>query len=58
MWQAPTPTFLGTRVFEAWDLGDLARYIAPSPGAGGDGGVLPAPPVEEPIPDEKFRFSA
>ena len=27
MWQAPTPTFLGTRVFEAWDLGDLARYI-------------------------------
>ncbi len=22
-----TPTFLGTRVFDGWDLGDLARYI-------------------------------
>jgi 5-methyltetrahydrofolate--homocysteine methyltransferase len=23
----PKPTFLGTRVFEAWDLAELARYI-------------------------------
>ena len=23
----PKPTFLGTRVFETWDLGELARYI-------------------------------
>ncbi len=26
-WQAPRPSFLGTRVFDAWDLADLARYI-------------------------------
>ena len=26
-WQATRPTFLGTRAFDAWDLGDLARYI-------------------------------
>jgi len=26
-WQAPTPSFLGTRVFSGWDLADLVRYI-------------------------------
>ena len=33
-WQdyaAPTPSFLGTRAFDAWDLGDLTRYIDWSP---------------------------
>ncbi|CAN7257345.1 methionine synthase [Ensifer adhaerens] len=26
-YQAKTPSFLGTRVFESWDLAELARYI-------------------------------
>jgi 5-methyltetrahydrofolate--homocysteine methyltransferase len=26
-WRAPTPSFLGTRVFTNWDLADLVRYI-------------------------------
>jgi len=26
-YQPPKPTFLGTRVFDGWDLADLARYI-------------------------------
>jgi 5-methyltetrahydrofolate--homocysteine methyltransferase len=26
-WRAPTPGFLGTRVFSSWDLADLVRYI-------------------------------
>ncbi len=26
-WQAPAPSFIGTKAFKAWDLGDLARYI-------------------------------
>ncbi len=26
-WRAPTPSFLGTRVFSSWDLADLVRYI-------------------------------
>jgi 5-methyltetrahydrofolate--homocysteine methyltransferase len=26
-WQAPRPAFLGVRAFDAWDLGDLSRYI-------------------------------
>jgi 5-methyltetrahydrofolate--homocysteine methyltransferase len=26
-WRAPAPSFLGTRVFESWDLADLVRYI-------------------------------
>ncbi|MBD9509174.1 methionine synthase [Ensifer sp. ENS10] len=27
VYQAKTPSFLGTRVFESWDLAELARYI-------------------------------
>jgi 5-methyltetrahydrofolate--homocysteine methyltransferase len=30
-WRAPTPSFLGTRVFSNWDLADLTRYIDWSP---------------------------
>ncbi|WP_428832824.1 methionine synthase [Pseudaminobacter soli (ex Li et al. 2025)] len=26
-YEPPRPSFLGTRVFESWDLGELARYI-------------------------------
>jgi len=26
-YQAPTPTFLGVKAFDSWDLGDLARHI-------------------------------
>ncbi len=26
-WQAPRPSLIGTRVFDSWDLADLARYI-------------------------------
>jgi 5-methyltetrahydrofolate--homocysteine methyltransferase len=30
-WRAPRPSLLGTRVFSAWDLADLVRYIDWSP---------------------------
>jgi 5-methyltetrahydrofolate--homocysteine methyltransferase len=30
-WRAPTPSFLGTRVFSNWDLADLVPYIDWSP---------------------------